>query len=331
MKTSNEGGGYGTTAARFEYYPFGGDLVSVFNPTSGSNPARNNPFRFSTKYRDNESKCYYYGYRYLRPKHGRWISRDPLGETTSLDLYRFVTNTPINTPDYLGLFDWIDRRRQGDRSIPVDSGRGAGRDQVRCDARSRARALGGDFSSDWAGRQILSWYLWGGGLDRNVINDAYWTGYVEHNSNLTSQTRAELETAFGQLCANPDPSASIRIDRRIQGRFTNGEAITGYNYLNGSNSTVGGYHIWGTATKRKCDIIVNGVKQCCCCVDFDMNYQFSDIVDANPQYTTDSIKNTIAEVISLGHAERYTIRIFWKSKSTRTNCLGQCNSGWPYD
>ena len=80
MKTSNEGGGYGTTAARFEYYPFGGDLVSVFNPTSGANPARNNPFRFSTKYRDNESKCYYYGYRYLRPKHGRWISRDPSGE-----------------------------------------------------------------------------------------------------------------------------------------------------------------------------------------------------------------------------------------------------------
>ena len=80
MKTSNEGGGYGSTAARYEYYPFGGDLVSVFNPTSGANPARNNPFRFSTKYRDNESKCYYYGYRYLRPKHGRWISRDPSGE-----------------------------------------------------------------------------------------------------------------------------------------------------------------------------------------------------------------------------------------------------------
>ena len=68
------GSGAGTVAAKYEYYPFGGLLVA------DGVAAEANPFRFSTKYRDNETGCYYYGYRYLRTKHGRWLSRELIDE-----------------------------------------------------------------------------------------------------------------------------------------------------------------------------------------------------------------------------------------------------------
>jgi RHS repeat-associated protein len=39
-----------------------------------------NPFRFSTKYQDDETDLLYYGYRYYSASMGRWMSRDPLGQ-----------------------------------------------------------------------------------------------------------------------------------------------------------------------------------------------------------------------------------------------------------
>lgn len=87
----------GVTAAKYEYYPFGGLLVA-----SGA-AAAENPFRFSTKYRDNEIGSYYYGYRYLRTKHGRWLNRDILGEPADSNLYRFVANSPASLTDSVGL------------------------------------------------------------------------------------------------------------------------------------------------------------------------------------------------------------------------------------
>jgi len=37
--------------------------------------------RFSTKYTDDETGLVYYGYRYYSPELGRWINRDPLGDS----------------------------------------------------------------------------------------------------------------------------------------------------------------------------------------------------------------------------------------------------------
>ena len=39
--------------------------------------------RFSTKYTYEETGLYYYGYRYLNPSLGRWVSRDPIDEIGS--------------------------------------------------------------------------------------------------------------------------------------------------------------------------------------------------------------------------------------------------------
>ncbi len=61
-----------------------------------------NPWKFSTKYRDEETGFSYYGYRYYDPATGRWPSRDPIGERGGLNLYGFVGNDGVNEWDLLG-------------------------------------------------------------------------------------------------------------------------------------------------------------------------------------------------------------------------------------
>ncbi len=62
-----------------------------------------NRFRFSTRYFDQESQLYYYGYRFYSPELGRWITRDPVEEEGGLNLYGFSQNDPVNKVDPLGL------------------------------------------------------------------------------------------------------------------------------------------------------------------------------------------------------------------------------------
>ena len=65
--------------------------------------AKANPIRFSTKYDDDESDLFYYGYRYYKPSTGTWLSTDPSGEKGGKNLYGFVENKPSNSVDRLGL------------------------------------------------------------------------------------------------------------------------------------------------------------------------------------------------------------------------------------
>jgi RHS repeat-associated protein len=54
--------------------PFG-ELITATGPMAIANP-----FRFSTKYQDDETDLLYYGYRYLSTSAGRWLSFDPIEE-----------------------------------------------------------------------------------------------------------------------------------------------------------------------------------------------------------------------------------------------------------
>ena len=87
----------GSVAAAYEYAPFGG-LISAMGSY-----ATTNPFRFSSKYADDVTDLYYYGYRYYSPVVERWLSRDPIGEEGGLNLYGFVSNNSISWIDELGL------------------------------------------------------------------------------------------------------------------------------------------------------------------------------------------------------------------------------------
>jgi RHS repeat-associated protein len=62
-----------------------------------------NPFRFSTKFQDDETDLLYYGYRYYDSSTGRWNSRDPIEEQGGFNLYGFVANGPLDKIDRLGL------------------------------------------------------------------------------------------------------------------------------------------------------------------------------------------------------------------------------------
>ncbi|PCJ54965.1 MAG: hypothetical protein COA79_21345 [Planctomycetota bacterium] len=100
----------GTVVAEYEYSPFGSLLKK-------EGVAKDiNPFLHHTKYYDERYGLYYYGYRYYDPSSGRWLSREPLGEGASLNLYRFAGNDPVNRFDYLGLDDKNKKNKKVDDS-----------------------------------------------------------------------------------------------------------------------------------------------------------------------------------------------------------------------
>jgi RHS repeat-associated protein len=107
--------GDGTVVGNYEYGPFG-ELIRNSGPL-----AKNVPFRFSTKYQDDESDLLYYGYRYYKASTGTWPNRDPLGEPgfeilrhgkvnrigDGPNLYEFSKNNSITVIDLFGLGTWV--------------------------------------------------------------------------------------------------------------------------------------------------------------------------------------------------------------------------------
>jgi RHS repeat-associated protein len=84
------------SSAVYEYGPFG-EVLRATGPM-----AKANPFRFSTKYQDDETDLVYYGYRYYNASTGRWLSRDPEQESGGENLYGFLGNSPLNDYDAFG-------------------------------------------------------------------------------------------------------------------------------------------------------------------------------------------------------------------------------------
>ena len=93
---------YGAVYIHFEYDPFG--RITNDSPTWLNGDW--NPFTFSTKYMGRlqyqditaaagavyKEPLYYYGYRHYAPELGRWLSRDPIGESGGENLFTFVKN-----------------------------------------------------------------------------------------------------------------------------------------------------------------------------------------------------------------------------------------------
>jgi len=86
----------GQLTACYEYSPFGELLRDT------GTYAKVNPFRFSSKYTDDETGLVYYGHRYYNPLLAKFISRDPKEELGGLHLYAFLKNNAVGKWDYLG-------------------------------------------------------------------------------------------------------------------------------------------------------------------------------------------------------------------------------------
>ena len=87
--------------AVYEYGPFGEPLRAT------GAMAKANPFRFSTKYTDEETGLCYYGRRFYDANRARWINREPIAERGGINLYGFVRNNPPTFFDKLGCLKWI--------------------------------------------------------------------------------------------------------------------------------------------------------------------------------------------------------------------------------
>jgi RHS repeat-associated protein len=94
----------GTVDATHRYAAFGGNGATT---TTAGTFGQRNPYRFSTKYLDNEVETvegtYYYGYRHYAVALGRWLTRDPIKERGGVALLAYLSNRPVNTDDMLGL------------------------------------------------------------------------------------------------------------------------------------------------------------------------------------------------------------------------------------
>ena len=86
----------GTTSWKAFYKPFGEVVISVSTVE--------NPFRFPGQYYDQETGLHYNWNRYYDPKTGRYLTPDPVGLGGGLNLYVYVTNSPLNLLDKAGLF-----------------------------------------------------------------------------------------------------------------------------------------------------------------------------------------------------------------------------------
>ena len=88
----------GSIHAHYEYDSFGTTVVAT------GVDATDNPFRFSTKWFDNDTGLGYWGYRWYSPGMGRWVSRDPIGKKGGMNIYAILNNAAVCKVDILGLW-----------------------------------------------------------------------------------------------------------------------------------------------------------------------------------------------------------------------------------
>lgn len=215
----------------------------------------------------------------------------------------------------------------------VDFGRGSdGRDGTRLASdrvSPQTRDLPGtDFDNDWAGRAILGRYLTGGD-DWNITDDKAWTDYMEANPTLSQQMQDQIagqaKLALQDSLNGGRESGSFATTASVE--IENGESIVGYQYLHGTDANAGGFQHSGT-TKVE-GPLPDGTYR----VTIDSTYQWNDTIDPNPQYSTDTAKNFVAEAITLGRADPYEIHIEWSETTTvvldeNGNLIN--GEGWPY-
>jgi len=116
----------GSVVAEFSYDPYGRQLCSTKSSSSGIHM----PFKFQSKYYDQEFGLYNFGLRFYDPSTCKWLNRDPIAEDGGLNLYAFANGDPINNWDYLGCraygkdfvgpLDWMDWQESGYTQAEVD-------------------------------------------------------------------------------------------------------------------------------------------------------------------------------------------------------------------
>ncbi len=92
----------GSVVEGYDYEDYGQPSFfnAAGNPIAGS--AVGNPYLFTGRRFDEESRFYYYRNRYLDSRSGRFIQRDPKGYVDGMGLYEYVRSNPTNLTDPFG-------------------------------------------------------------------------------------------------------------------------------------------------------------------------------------------------------------------------------------
>lgn len=177
-------------------------------------------------------------------------------------------------------------------------------------ARARERSRGGDFESDWAGRELLQRYL-DGGDDLTIRDDPDWNRYMMANPLLTAKLRGIVErkaVLAYQDFTGPQHVGERSFDDSGPLEIQNGEGISGYQYLHGTNEEVGGFNFRGSTHVTR---VAGGYE-----VRIPATYTWNDRIDPNGTYITDRVKSTVAEVFTLGRADGYDLHLSWSAETT---------------
>ena len=94
-------GSNGAVVETYEYQAFGRTVIKdAGNGIHGQSPA-DNPFMYTSREYDAESRLYFYRARYYDPDTGRFLQEDPI---PSINQYAYAENNPILLAAPLGLW-----------------------------------------------------------------------------------------------------------------------------------------------------------------------------------------------------------------------------------
>jgi hypothetical protein len=171
-----------------------------------------------------------------------------------------------------------------------------------------------DFENDEFGLIILQHYLFGKGKPLIIDNDRKWTEYMKASSELKNIVLNKLRDIMKDIEVN----TATDVNLAFQGFMTNGESITGYNYLHGTVESEGDFQINGIILRLSDGSFMNLLE-----------YTWNDIIDPNFNYSSDIIKSKIGEMLSFGQSADYKIKISWFSFS-EISSNGDVH-GWPFE
>jgi len=101
---------------RYEYDPYGRTYIESGDSTVRRAVSKyGNPFAWTGQRYDAGVKLYGFFARAYSPELGRWLQRDPLGFVDGVNLYEYVSSSPLNWIDPLGL-------QESPQVCPVDRG-----------------------------------------------------------------------------------------------------------------------------------------------------------------------------------------------------------------
>jgi hypothetical protein len=165
---------------------------------------------------------------------------------------------------------------------------------------------------DEEGETILGTWLYGDG-GKIVVEDESWTKYMMAHRGLRDQIFAKLAPAVGEI-ADLKKLGRFPIFRRFHAELPENRGFSGYALLHGTNSTVGDFVLAGWAEVQEAIHPVEGDYD----IEMDLRFSWNDIVDPNANYSSDTIKSTIAKIVTFGSPKDYKLSIYWGS-----SCLAE--------